>query len=149
MNVLNTCLFRLTAVWQKNGPRPGKPLRRTIVRDFPDAAGAESFLKENNPAGNWPYLFCYQLEMMSECLDGSGSPVMIFERNGNKYGVCDNYKSNCFPGRLEADFKRGVTSSSSVTFITNLIWGLCDLCRLPLTLSNKRGMKWRWSSETV
>jgi len=109
VNILNTCLFRLTAVWQKNGPRPGKPLRRTIVRDFPDAAGAESFLKENNPAGNWPYLFCYQLEMMPERLDGSGSPVMIFERNGNKYGVCDNYKSNCFPGRLEADcrFKRG------------------------------------------
>ncbi|MBV5280321.1 MAG: hypothetical protein J0651_03450 [Actinobacteria bacterium] len=42
MNILNTCLFRLTAVWQKNGPRPGKPLRRTIVRDFPDAAGMEN-----------------------------------------------------------------------------------------------------------
>ena len=109
MDTTNTCIFRLTAFWQKNGPRPGKLLRRTIVGDFPDAARAERFFKENNPAGKWPYLFHCQIEMIPECRDGSGSPVTIFDRNGKKYGVYDNYKSNCFPGRLESDcrFQRG------------------------------------------
>jgi hypothetical protein len=36
-------------------------------------------------------------------------PVTIFDRNGNMRGGYDNYKSDCFPGRMEADcrFKVG------------------------------------------
>ncbi|MBI5591823.1 MAG: hypothetical protein HY881_15230 [Deltaproteobacteria bacterium] len=84
-------------------------MRRTIIGDFPDASSAEGFLKENNPAGNWPYLFCYRLEPMSEYRGDYSYPVTIFDRNGNMHGGYDNNKFDCFPGRMEADcrFKLG------------------------------------------
>lgn len=67
----------------------------TIVGDFPDESSAESFLKENNPAGNWPYLFCYLLELTPRCRYDDSYPVTIFDRNGNLRGGYDNSMPDC------------------------------------------------------
>lgn len=101
--------FRLTAFWQKNGPKPGKPLRKTELGDFPNTESAAHFLRENNPAAILPYLFCYRLEPTPEYRGGYSYPVSIFDRKGNLRGGFDHYHLNCFPGRKaeECSFQQG------------------------------------------
>ena len=84
-------------------------MSQTILGDFSDVSSAVIFLKENNPAGNWPYLFCYLLELTPQCRYDYSYPVTIFDRNGNLRGAYDNSQSDCFPGRMESDcrFKIG------------------------------------------
>ncbi len=101
--------FRLTALWQKNGPKSGKPLKEAIVGNFPDAASAAAFLQANDQAGNWSWLFCYRLEPVSDHQFEYTYPVTILDRTGRMRGAYDNYQAGCFPGRMEADcqFKKG------------------------------------------
>ncbi len=101
--------FHLTALWQKNGPRSGKPLKEAIVGNFPDAASAAAYLLSSNPTGNWPYLFCYRLVPVPDHRYEYAYPVTILDRTGRIRGGYDHYQTGCFPGRMEADcqFKKG------------------------------------------
>ncbi|HIJ95955.1 MAG TPA: hypothetical protein HPP94_09505 [Desulfuromonadales bacterium] len=89
----------LTAIWHPNGPKSGIKLRSTELGEFSDADAAALFLRDNNPAASFPWLFCYKLEPVWE-YRGNGNPITIFDRNGNRYGGYDNENLDCFPGRL-------------------------------------------------
>lgn len=102
-------VFRLTALWQKDGPKSGRPLRKTELGDFPNVEAAGLFLRENNPVATWPYLFCYRLVPTPEYRGGYSYPVTNFDRDGNLLGGYDLDHLNCFPGRKpeECRFKQG------------------------------------------
>ncbi len=102
-------VLRLTALWQKEGPKSGRPLHKTDLGDFPNVEAATLFLRENNPSASWPYLFCYRLEPTPEYRGGYSHPISIFDRDGTLRGGYDLDHLNCFPGRTpeECRFKPG------------------------------------------
>jgi hypothetical protein len=101
--------LRLTALWQKDGPKSGGILRKTELGDFPDVDAAALFLRVSNPVTTWPYLLCYRLEPTPDYRGGYSDPVTIFDPDGNLCGGFDHDKTDCFPGRMpeECRFKRG------------------------------------------
>jgi len=95
--------FRLTAYWQKDGPKIGKRLNEAELGDFPDIESAACFLKEENPSSTWSYLFYYKLTPSPDFKGCDVWPTTIFDRNGVLRGSYDDYKTDCFPGRESAD----------------------------------------------
>jgi len=102
-------LFRLTALWQSDGPSVGRRLRRAAMGCFPDAAIAGLFLDAVKPAGRWPYLFYYLLEPAPAHRQEYSYPMTVFDRNGILRGAYDDNETGRFLGREEKDcrFKRG------------------------------------------
>ena len=98
-NATTKITFCLYVLWQKTSPKIGKRLHETQLGTFADVESAAHFLQEQNPAGNWPYLFCYKLTPSSESRGCYAWPTAIFDRNGKLLGEYDDYKTNCFPGR--------------------------------------------------
>ncbi len=101
--------FRLTALWQPEGPSVGKRLRRSFLGFFPDTGIAGLFLDTTKPAGRWPYLFYYFFEPTPAYRQGYGYPLAVFDRNGELRGAYDDHAVHCFRGREAKDchFRRG------------------------------------------